>query len=255
MPRPRPPPNSPPPGPQGGAEPPAKPPAKRPRGQEKPKTEALLTEEDLDAGIHWNGLLAMLTKITKSDADGAALVQNWLNDYDEQLGGKKTREAMLAKVKGHIQSNKEPKLRVSGSVDILNVVAYSEHENEKQKARGTTKRVRWYYISGQWYSTKPGPKKGRLKKTTAAAAASPACDHGPALRETVVYSPPRTATICVNTTSSLELTHVQLRRVPFFDQWCGAVPNHSEAARVAPAICIQLAARPAVGRPGGKSDV
>ena len=55
---------------------PYKPPAKRHRGQAKPKTEALLTEKDLGTGtIHWNGLLAMLTKINKSDEEGTTLVQ------------------------------------------------------------------------------------------------------------------------------------------------------------------------------------
>jgi hypothetical protein len=168
----------------------AGPPAKRQRGQAEFKAGRLLTQEDLDAGtppIHWNGLLAMLTKIT-SVVKGAELVQVWLATHKERRGGEKTREAMLAEVKGHIKDNKEPKLLVHGSASIQNVVAYSKHTNKNQPAAGVSKTARWYYISGEWYSNNPDTKKGRPKTVAATPAAPPAATA--ALAKVVPFIPP-----------------------------------------------------------------
>jgi hypothetical protein len=212
------------------AEPPANPPAKRRRSQAEPRTEALLTSKDLGTGtIHWNGLLAMLTMINES-GPATKMVQQWLTTHNEQRGGEKTRKAMLGHVKAHIAG--DGKVPVCGTATVQNCVAFSLNARDSQQPKGPTTKQGWVYravdsTGKHWYTEKP-----RTKKVPASAAASPACDRGPALRETVAYHPPRTATICVKTTSSLELTHVQLRKVPFVDQWCGAVPNHSEVEAV-----------------------
>eukprot|EP01043_Picozoa_sp_COSAG02_P045178 COSAG02_NODE_4107_length_5769_cov_7.499471_3_plen_422_part_00 len=231
----------PPPGPPGVATvaPPAKPPpsasqrppAKRRCGQAEPKTEALLTAEDLDTGtIHWNGLLAMLTKIHGSEP-ATGMVEGWLAEHREGLGDENTRNVMLKKVKAHIESGNE--LPVCGTATVQNRVAFSKDARESQQPKGITSTARWYYSSGKWYSTNPNANKRHSKKVVAAAAARPTLTRAePA--DTELCIPPLPATLDIQQQSaSFGPTPVQLRRLPGLNDWCGVIANYSKVRVVA----------------------